>query len=444
MFIIAEKWASAVLKGEDGDLKEARGHMDKALDRLREATGDAILRNTENTQESLQEMNENLQKMDEELQQNQEHHSQALKEQKDQLDTIEADVSEVLKLVAAGLRKRDYGEAGQGRGKRMEESPQLAALKPMTQLIRSYLENVEARVTEYHILKETMVPGTCTWFFAEKAWADWLFIQHDETRSPFLSVTGEPGTGKGHLAAAIYDHLCSKLRGDPDGKDNNYVAHFYFRGDRKSLADFNKAVASVVYQVSEQSPGACELIHKNLCGREALSDYVDVTEWKELLDKLIAPVFDRESKRRLFLVFDGLDELEQDEMDSSAEFLTSVLDRGLRIHVCFTFRSGALKISGERAFQVVMDKQKQLPDIRALAWDRVNGLDGLKKFSRYVKQRIAEKVEEVAPSESMKQNRVLPPFPFVINPVFPSLCSSLPFLTHPVRHAVCRTPASPV
>jgi hypothetical protein len=432
MFIITVKWASRLVKGEDKDLQEARGHMDKALDRLEQATRLAILSNTEN-----------LQKMNEELLQNQEHHSQVLKEQKDQLDAIEAELREMTKLVAAWQWKRDYSEAGQGRGKGMEE--QLVTLRPLAQTIRSYLENVEARITEYHILKETMVPGTCTWFFAEEAWADWL-----ETRSPFLSVVGKPGTGKGHLAAAIYDHLCSRRREGPDGEDDNCVTHFYFRGDRESLTDFNKAVASVVYQVSEQSTSACKLIHTELCCRKFGHEKVDVTEWKALLDELLAPVFDSGSKRRLFIVFDGFDELEDDDKETFVEFLAAVVDRGLRIHVCFTSQPDAIKIDGEEAkrtyLQVDMDKdrQKQLPDIKALAWDRVNGLDGLKKFSRYVKQRITEKVEEVAPSESMKWNIILLPFPFVINPVFPSLCSSLLFLTRLTRHAVCRTHAPPV
>ncbi|KAK7397705.1 hypothetical protein QQX98_012920 [Neonectria punicea] len=242
-----------------------------------------------------------------------------------------------------------------------------------------------------------MVPGTCTWFFAEK----------DETRSPFLAVNGEPGTGKGHLAAAIYDHLGSRFREGPNDKDDNCVAHFYFRDDRKSLADFDNAIASVVYQVSEQSTSAGKLIHRKLCCRRILEE-VDVTEWKELLDELLAPLFHSGSKRQLFIVFDGFDELKEDHRESFTEFLADVADRRLRIYVCFTSQPGVTRINGEQdepiCLGVVMAKQKQLPDIKALAWDRVNGLDGLKNFSRYVKQRITEKVEEVAPSESMKWN----------------------------------------
>ncbi|UPK97007.1 hypothetical protein LCI18_007942 [Fusarium solani-melongenae] len=420
-----KKWASTLVKGEDSDLKEARRHMDKTLDRLKEATRDAILRNTEN----LQERNENLQKMNEELLENQEHHTRVLEEQAVQLNTIREEVHEIAKLVAAWQWKREKDETGQGRGKGMEE--QLANSRPLAQIIRSYLGNVEVRIAEYHILKETMVLGTCTWFFAEEAWADWLSNQQGGTRSPLLSVVGEPGTGKGHLAAAIYDHLCSKFREGPDEKDDNCVAHFYFRDNRESLGDFNKAIASVVYQVSEQSTSACKQIHRELCCRKLMSDEVDVTEWKELLDELLAPVFNSRSKRRLFLVFDGIDELEEDEVDSLSAFLNAVVNRGLRIYVCFTSQSGALKINageaGTTLSQVVMDKQKQLPDIKALAWDRVNGLDGLKKFSRYVKQRIAEKIEEVAPSESMKWNNVLLPFPFVIKPCLPPSLLISPF-----------------
>ncbi|KAK7397706.1 hypothetical protein QQX98_012921 [Neonectria punicea] len=60
-----KKWASRLVKGEDGDLQEAQRQMDKALDRLEDVTRLAIW----------------LQKMSEELQQNQEHHSRVLAEQ---------------------------------------------------------------------------------------------------------------------------------------------------------------------------------------------------------------------------------------------------------------------------------------------------------------------------------------------------------------------------
>ncbi|KAL2691554.1 hypothetical protein Neosp_001943 [[Neocosmospora] mangrovei] len=396
MLIITEKWASRLVKGEDSELAEARQHMDEALDYLQRATHLAILGNTED----LQKQNEELLKMNEELLQNQKDHSKMLKAGKEKLNAIMAQCHEIAELVVAGQWKGHNGEAGQGRGKEMEG--QLEASKPLAQIICSYLGILEARITEYHILKETMVPGTCTWFFAEEAWTDWLSSQQNEMHSPFLSVIGEPGTGKGHLAAAIYDRLCSSLRQGPDDKDNTCVAHFYFRGDRESLTDFNEAVVSIVYQVSEQSTGACELIHRKLCCQKLGQEEIEVVEWKELLDELLAPVFESGSKRRLFIVFDGFDELEDDDKESFAEFRAAVVDKGLRIHVCFTSQSVAVNFdSGETkptCLQVVMDRKKQLPDIKSLAWDRVNRFDGLKKFSRYVKQRIAEKVEEVAPN----------------------------------------------
>ncbi|RSL71944.1 hypothetical protein CEP54_001048 [Fusarium duplospermum] len=384
-----KKWASRLVKGDDSDLQDAHRRMDKALDRLENATRLAILSNSEN-----------LQKMNEELRQNQEHHSRVLEEQTAQLNAIRAEFHEMAKLVAAWQRKGDNGKTGQDRGKGPEG--QVATARPLAQVILSYFKNVEARITEYHILKETMVPGTCSWFFAEKAWVDWLSSQQDETRSQVLSVIGGPGTGKGHLAAAIYDHLHSRFRGGPDGNDDNCVAHFYFRGGRESLPDLNDAVASVVYQVCEQSTSACGIIYRNLCCRKFGHDEVDVTEWKSLLDELLAPVFDSGSKRRLFIIFDHFDDLLGDDINSFIEFLDNVEDRGLRIHVCFTSQPFVTRVDGEEIepsyLKVVMDKQKQLPDIKALAWDRVNGLDGLKKFSRYVKQRITEKVEEVAPN----------------------------------------------
>lgn len=42
-------------------------------------------------------------------------------------------------------------------------------------------------------------------------------------------------------------------------------------------------------------------------------------------------------------------------------------------------------------------REKQMMDLRTIIWARINSLSALKKFSRYVQQRVADKTEEIAP-----------------------------------------------
>lgn len=375
-----KKWISNLLEGEDSELGGARKNMDLKLSRLQSATEFAILGNTEE-----------LQSMTRELQANQKSHIAMLEQQMEVMGSIR-DTTETIRSDMAKLLKAFEEEK---KNKTKDQRSKVSAadqIKPASaKRIRNVLMDVPDEDHEYHILKETIVADTCTWVFSEPEWEEWFTQEPGAQR--LLAIIGDPGSGKSHVGATVYERLLKEAQNDTSKQ--TCAAHFYFREQSNSLSTFLSAIITIINQVVEQSSPVCELINA-----EYLRDEVQISlqNWQDLLQKLLAPAFNKDSKNRLFIMLDGLDEL--DSLSSFTEFLEILKSDNFRISVVCTGRKNVVpKISDVTSpLQIEVKKEKQLEDLKALVWNRLNTLDVLRTFSRYVKQRVADKVEEVAPN----------------------------------------------
>ncbi|KAF7563389.1 hypothetical protein G7046_g719 [Stylonectria norvegica] len=375
-----KKWITNLWQGEDTELGGARKGMDQKLAYLQNATEFAILGNTEE-----------LQKMTLELQRNQQSHQAMLEEQKEVMgairDTTENIRSDMTKLLKAfDEQKKDRSREQKGKPSSTEQNK-----PPSAKRIRNMLPEVEGEDHEYHILKETMVKDTCSWVSSEPLWEEWL-SQEGDSRA-LLAITGQPGTGKSHIGATIFDKLF-KIAAE-DTTKRTCATHFYFREQHKSLSGFIYAVITIVNQVVEQSSPLCELINTEYLKDEVA---IDVWVWRDLVQHLLGSAFKKGSTSRLFVVFDGIDEL--DTLSDFTDFLKIIEEEGLRISVVFTSRPEVLPPVSEIApvLELQVTKDKQLQDLKALVWNRMNTLAALRRFGRYIKQRIADKVEAAAPN----------------------------------------------
>lgn len=357
--------------------------MDKDLTRLQNATEFAILGNSEE-----------LKKMNGELQINQAAHTRMLEEQKEIMfsisqdtENIRSDVAKLLKAFTEQNAKHDH------KGK---PSTQDAGKPASANKVRNTMPDVEGEGHEYQVLKETLIPDTCTWVFSQPEWEAWMKPDEDATvLKPILALGGQPGTGKSHLAATVYDKLYSFAR--EDASQRTCVAHFYYREQHKDLNLFRSGLITTINQVVEQSAPLCERINAEMVRDEV---YYNVYVWKDLLLKILGPSFSKDSPNRLFILFDGLDELV--DFDQFLAFVKLVREEKFRISIVVTSRPDLLQKVSEQVevSTIEVTKEKQLQDFKTLVWHRINDLGYLKKFTRYVQQRIAEKVEEVSPSKS--------------------------------------------
>ncbi|KAI6764010.1 hypothetical protein HG530_007799 [Fusarium avenaceum] len=370
-----KKWISNLFKGDDGELGGARAGLNKRLEHLQQATEFAILGNTEETLAMASQLDEN-----------QKSHTEMLERVGHTIDTIHentesirGDIAKLLTLFNA--QKKD----------RATEKPQ-ANKPPSANSVRNSMPEVFDDKHEYQTLKETILPDSCGWVFAEPEWEKWLKML-DGTR-PILAITADPGTGKSHIAAAIHDKLLHKAK--EDDAEHICVGHFYFREQVEAFAIFLCGVITIINQISETNFAACEKFNTQI-GRDDID--IDTANWQDLVTHLLGSVFGQESKFHLFIVLDGLDEMI--DWWAFKEFISMFLmEKKLQISLVVTSRPDRLDDlpSDTNLVRIQATKNKQSQDLRALVWNRINSLDHLKVFSRYVKQRVADKIEEISPN----------------------------------------------
>ncbi|RBR06164.1 uncharacterized protein FIESC28_11179 [Fusarium coffeatum] len=377
-----KKWISNLLSGGDSDLSGARKTMDLKLTRLQNATEFAILGNTED-----------LKKMNSELQQNSDLHTAMLEDQKEVMSSIQENTETIRNDMAKLLKAfTDQKKETTKKPKTFNNNKSVSANR-----IRNLFVEIEGEDHEYYVLKDTIIPDTCNWLFDEPQWEEW---QPSKDPSPVLAISGDPGVGKSHIGATIYDKLHKEVETDSD--KTLCAAHFYFREQASDLHTFGNAINIIVIQVVEQNEQLCELVLAEFNKDETFIDYQDP---EDVFRKLLVPIFRRDSKYHLKVMLDGVDELE--DFENLIKFLGIIKDEELRISVVVTSRPERVKEISEANIPTMIipvDKEKQKLDLRELIWNRLNSMSALRTFGRYVKQRVADKLEKHSPNMLYAEN----------------------------------------
>jgi DNA polymerase III delta prime subunit len=258
--------------------------------------------------------------------------------------------------------------------------------------VRNLFVEIEGEDHEYYVLKDTIIPDTCNWVFEEPEWEQW---HTSEDPSPVLAISGDPGVGKSHIGASVYDKLLNEVQTNAD--KTLCAAHFYFREQASDLHTFGNAVNIIIIQVVEQNEEICGMVLAEFNKDEVDVDFQDS---EDVFRKLLAPVFRKDSKYHLNLMLDGIDELE--DFENLITVLEIIQSEELRISVVVTSRPERVKEISDAVptTSILVNKEKQKLDLRELIWNRLNSLSSLRTFGRYVKQRVADKLEEFSPSKS--------------------------------------------
>nr|CEG05133.1 unnamed protein product [Fusarium clavum] len=373
------KWIANLLNGEDSELATARKDMDVKLSRLQNATENAILGNTE---EQL--------KMSKELHENTKHHTDILHQQlammksiQDTTERMSEDLAKLIKTIEGQKNKSDNGVSNKSFA---EEDKPLTAMR-----LRNMLPIVHDEGLEYRILKDTMLGDTCTWVFLEPNWREWLKKTSDG--HSVLAITGPAGLGKSHISAAVHDRLRDEIV--KDAEKHICVTQFHFREHNPALSTFLLAISSIIGQAAEQSSSLCSFFNAQWQNDEV---QIQTSSWQNLVQSLLLPAFKKSSQNSLVVVLDGLDEMQN--LADFAEFTQILAKEEVRISLVLTGRPGTFAdISGaEEFFMIYVSIEKQEKDLKTLIWHRLNSLGALRTFSRYVHQRIADRLEATAPS----------------------------------------------
>lgn len=387
---------TALFKGGDQELVDARKGMDTSMNNLRDATEKAILGNTVDLQQTSGETQALLQQMEQELQENTEASMQMMQEQFSMLREINEKQNTIYNDIKKLLAFEQDRRRNESLPKQTGSKSSANAKPPTSNSVRTYFGYSTDPDKEYQVLRHSRIPETGSWIFEEPKWKAWAEHEEGDDVSPILTVSGPRGAGKSHLAASIYDHLKSIA------SDNTCVVHFYFREDTKDLDEFNNAINWAVVQIAEQNATLCERINKDVA-RDNMS--WEGEDWEDVWNHFVKPLFPKTSKYQLKIVFDGIDELpalvERDELLGCLKSVKESKESNISI-VCTLrdVRTGEndllAQIEKIGIESIDVTKEKQKPDTMALIWEHLNSDSGLKRFDPYIKQRIATGIEEAA------------------------------------------------
>jgi hypothetical protein len=183
-------------------------------------------------------------------------------------------------------------------------------------------------------ISNRLVPKILNWLPKEVSYREWL---EQPSQGPFLLITGDDGVGKTFLTAYCYMMI-------PSSAEQNYslvekqsvrqqlvMTYFLFEPGFGDFQNLSGVIASILFQIAAQDPKWCDSIStkRELHSRDPRS------VWEEIVLKR----FDKRShsSEKLFILLDGLTDMESNEREDLLNLFYETLDGGKhRIWILFT------------------------------------------------------------------------------------------------------------
>src|SRR5689334_10008922 len=107
--------------------------------------------------------------------------------------------------------------------------------------IETHFANGTDAKADYDNVGRSFLDGTASWVLGEKSFQAWF---EDET--PFLWISGFPGSGKSHLAYFLAKHLLGSI----NAPTRTSVAYFFLKNTREETRSIKTALCSCVIQIA--------------------------------------------------------------------------------------------------------------------------------------------------------------------------------------------------
>ncbi|KAJ2901459.1 nacht and tpr domain protein [Zalerion maritima] len=175
--------------------------------------------------------------------------------------------------------------------------------------------------------KKTMATNTGLWVMDEAVMSSWLCSEW-----PFLLMYGAAGVGKSYLSTRIINDFGKLFLESGDSRTGrNSLAYFFFRNDNPETRSPLQALWDIAGQLAEDD------VYYSKVLLESISSSDDIKTIASAFRKLILePMRQDVRQRKIFLLFDGLDEAPWEEVQ---ELLFNMKDlSNLNIQILLTAR----------------------------------------------------------------------------------------------------------
>lgn len=380
-----KEWAKALFRGQDEKLKEAYDRVVTVIDDMDKATVTqtlaSLLEFEDNTEKTLQRgfsrMDSGFMKMNTGLNMvltNQRHESLRSQRRDEETRGFRAEVRKNNDKIINILLEKNASKSG-------SDARKVNSLEIITKSLFTGAEYFLAQ--RWAKMEREYVKDTYAWF-------DRDYEGLKDMDGGVVFITGASGMGKSFFSYAI----ASRLARDFDDNPTISVASFMFDQDNEKL----ETIDNMLYFCSAQVASKVDSYRQHI---QKLVDNVDDRKfgWKEKpWEYLFAEKFAKTSEpsTRLYLVLDGIDQLESLEVDALVGHLRDAEEKCLRINFIISgtpeMRERILKVDRE----VRLVREIMAPDFKLFAKSRIDSLQGLAGHQQSLKNKIAGAMEQSA------------------------------------------------
>lgn len=239
--------------------------------------------------------------------------------------------------------------------------------------------------------KTDFVTGTADWLFNKPAWVKWVTGEN-----PILWMRGADGVGKSFLSYAGTRRLLEQ-------SDEHTIAYFHFREEIACLQSVQNAIACAALQLAENDMKYARFMCNQLADKDKTG--TNTTPWQRFFFSAYGAdpadqTADSLQNQTLFLIFDGIDELPDEQLQVFQLFVTDLLRVKPRVCVLISSRPEQGFIAEAEPLIIDVLKDHISHDIGLFIRDKLNSgaFPRLKKFSTAAKKTIRRRVSRKADS----------------------------------------------
>ena len=326
MLIKIEHWLKALYKGADGDIKGDYNKLETNIQRLESATMFATLATVMETKTDVKELTiismQSLKVGTRSLEVGIETQSMV-----QDVSVAQGESLDILKKMQRILKKEELKKQNEMERAANQTKDPGAKKTASLYLIKTVFAVPGERALILQEVQKTFVEGTFTWITEDSAYQTFL-----EGESPFLRIHGPPGIGKSHAAYSIIGNLLESTKAEP----RSSVAYYLFKEDNNVFRQAKNMFQAVAIQIAMSDASYRDGVAAEL-ERMDLSDCQGM-ELHEIWRPFFAERYPKDADQRLFLVLDGLDEMDSDDCESLLGLFTSIKVEELAIQIVLTSR----------------------------------------------------------------------------------------------------------
>lgn len=256
--------------------------------------------------------------------------------------------------------------------------------------IEEYFATHTDAKTDYDKIGRSILEGTAGWVLEEKSYKAWF-----EEDTPFLWISGFPGSGKSHLAYFVAKNLLESTR----SSTRTSVAYFFFKSVREETRSVKNAFCSVVVQIALADDTYRKQVASELNKAHIDRDKASL-ELEFLWGRFLKEQYSKTSRGRLYLVLDGLDEADADERMALLGLLADIPKYELQIQVLLLGRpeldTDLSLVGGVHPSVIHVSSTKNAEDIKKFINTQYDRSPRLLKFPGDVREKVIATLSENA------------------------------------------------